>query len=84
MATTVRVTVETGPHKGRRFCFRGRANCLVGRAPDCFMRFVGADRDLSISRHHCQLLVDPPVMRGQGGLSHPVPGRWLHAVLGML
>ena len=65
MAETVRLTVNTGPHKGTRFCFRGPANCLVGRAPDCFVRFVGADRDLCISRHHCQLYVDPPMLRVQ-------------------
>ena len=60
MAETVRLTVQTGPHRGRRFCFRGPASCLVGRGEDCFMRFIGTERDLKISRHHCQLDIDPP------------------------
>jgi pSer/pThr/pTyr-binding forkhead associated (FHA) protein len=65
MAGTIRLTVQTGPHKGRRFCFRGPTNCLVGRGPDCFMRFAGAERDLAISRRHCQLFVNPPEVRIQ-------------------
>ena len=59
MAKTARLTVLTGPHRGRRFCFRGASNCLVGRGSDCFMRFAGFERDLEISRHHCKLEVDP-------------------------
>jgi len=62
MAETARLTVLTGPHKGHRFCFRGSAHCLVGRAADCFMRFAGTDRDLQISRHHCELHIDPPAV----------------------
>jgi pSer/pThr/pTyr-binding forkhead associated (FHA) protein len=65
MAETVRLTVLTGPHKGRRFCFRGPTVCRVGRAEDCFVRFAGSERDQSISRHHCQLHLDPPCIRLQ-------------------
>jgi pSer/pThr/pTyr-binding forkhead associated (FHA) protein len=65
MAETVRLTVLTGLHKGRRFCFRGPTECTVGRAPDCFVRFGGAERDQCISRHHCQLHLDPPCVRVQ-------------------
>lgn len=60
MATTVRLTVLTGPHKTRKFCFCGPNRCQVGRALDCFVEFSGTERDLLISRHHCQLDVDPP------------------------
>jgi pSer/pThr/pTyr-binding forkhead associated (FHA) protein len=65
MAETVRLTVLTGPHKGRRYCFRGPTSCLVGRADDCSVRFAGSERDQSISRHHCQLNIDPPCVRLQ-------------------
>lgn len=60
MAEIVRLTVKTGPHEGRRFCFRGPTTCLIGRAPDCFVRFDGYERDSCISRHHFQLHIDPP------------------------
>lgn len=60
MATTVRLTVLTGPHKTRKFCFCGPNRCQVGRALDCFIQLSGTERDLLISRHHCQLDIDPP------------------------
>jgi eukaryotic-like serine/threonine-protein kinase len=63
MTQTVRLTVLTGPHKGSRYCFRGPTQCTVGRASDCFVRFSGDERDLPISRHHCQLYLDPPSVR---------------------
>src|SRR5262245_37228184 len=60
MATSVRLTVLTGPHANRKFCFCGPTRCFVGRALDCFVQLSGAERDQLISRHHCQLHVDPP------------------------
>lgn len=63
MATTVRFTVLTGPHKNRKFCFCGPNQCQVGRALDCFIRLVGSERDELISRRHCQLEIDPPMVR---------------------
>src|SRR5260370_40559141 len=63
MVTAVRLTVVTGPHKNRRFCFCGPTRCQVGRALDCFVQFSGTERDHLISRYHCQLNVDPPCIR---------------------
>ena len=63
MVATIRLTVLTGAHKGRRFCFCGPAQCLVGRASDCFVNFSGTERDLRISRHHCQLDIEPPLVQ---------------------
>lgn len=65
MATTLRLTVLTGPHQGTRFCTRGLDACMVGRASECAIRFCGETRDLSISRHHCQLLLDTASVRVQ-------------------
>jgi FHA domain len=62
MAATIRLTVFTGPHKGTRFCTSGQNVCLVGRSVECHMRFCGEARDLSISRFHCQLFLDPPLV----------------------
>lgn len=63
MATAVRFTVLTGPHKDCRFCFCGPNRCQIGRAMDCFMRLAGTERDQLISRHHCQLEVNPPAIQ---------------------
>ena len=60
MATTVRLTVLTGPHKNSRYCFRGPAFSKVGRAAECFVNLSGTSRDLLISRCHCRLDIDPP------------------------
>jgi hypothetical protein len=65
MAATIRLTVLTGPHKGQRYCFRAPTSCLLGRAAECFVRLTGADRDLAVSRRHCQLDIDPPLVRVQ-------------------
>ncbi len=63
MVTAVRLTVVTGPHKGRRFCFCGPTRCQAGRALDCFVDFSGTERDQLISRYHCQLEIDPPLIQ---------------------
>jgi eukaryotic-like serine/threonine-protein kinase len=63
MATTIRLTVLTGPHRNRRYCFCGPTSCQVGRALDCFVRMAGSDRDSLISRHHCQLEIKPPLVQ---------------------
>lgn len=65
MAETLRLTIMTGPHQGRRFCFRAAGDFLVGRGADCFVHLNGSDRDRTISRHHCRLLVDPPLVSVQ-------------------
>jgi pSer/pThr/pTyr-binding forkhead associated (FHA) protein len=62
MVAAIRLTVLTGPHRDRKFCFCGPTRCLVGRALDCFVRLSGTERDQLISRHHCQLDIDPPCM----------------------
>jgi pSer/pThr/pTyr-binding forkhead associated (FHA) protein len=32
---------------------------LVGRAPDCFVRPAGEDLDMTVSRRHCAVEIDP-------------------------
>lgn len=65
MAETVRITVVAGPHQGRRFCFRGADEVLVGRSADCLVHLGGAGGDKSISRRHCRLVIDPPLVTVQ-------------------
>ena len=59
MVTILRLTVVTGPHKNEKFCFSGPGRCLIGRADDCFIQLVGAPQDELVSRHHCQLIIEP-------------------------
>ena len=62
MATVLRLTVLTGPHKNEKFCFSGPAQCLIGRAANCFVQLTGTRRDELISRHHSELIVEPPLL----------------------
>ena len=62
MLTSVRLTVLTGPHKDRRFCFCGPTQCQVGRDLNCFIQLSGTERDRLISRHHCRLAINPPAI----------------------
>jgi len=63
MATAIRLTVVTGPHKDSKFCFCGPTRCQAGRALDCFIQFAGTERDKLISRYHCQMEIDPPFVQ---------------------
>jgi pSer/pThr/pTyr-binding forkhead associated (FHA) protein len=63
MTATLRLTVLTGPHKGNRFCWRGKTAVMLGRAAECPVCFCGDQRDQSISRRHCQVSFEPPLMR---------------------
>jgi predicted component of type VI protein secretion system len=62
MFTSVRLTVLTGPHKNRRFCFCGPTQCLVGRDLNCFVQLSGTERDQLISRHHCRVDMNLPAI----------------------
>ena len=63
MPKVLRLTVLTGPHKNEKFCFCGPTRCLIGRAGDCFVQLAGMPRDGLISRHHCELVIAPPVFK---------------------
>jgi serine/threonine-protein kinase len=71
MARVLRLTVLTGPHRKQKFCLHGSAQCVMGRAPDCFVQLAGTDRDQFISRHHCQLVLTESslVLQDLGSLS---------------
>jgi pSer/pThr/pTyr-binding forkhead associated (FHA) protein len=63
MASVIRLTLITGPNKGRRFCIRERCDCLVGRARECQVHLEGIEVFQRISRRHCELFFDPPQLR---------------------
>ena len=61
MPGTVSLVVTAGPIRGRRFEFPGHDTFLFGRAPDCHARLAASD--MSASRHHFLLEVNPPLAR---------------------
>jgi pSer/pThr/pTyr-binding forkhead associated (FHA) protein len=63
MSATITLTVTEGPLTGREFIFRGPAVCRVGRASDCSLRLPSDDAHGTVSRHHCLLEIDPPLIR---------------------
>jgi eukaryotic-like serine/threonine-protein kinase len=63
MSTRVTLTATEGPFVGSDFEFSGRTLCTIGRSHDCDVCLTTEDPDLTISRRHCLLEVDPPVVR---------------------
>jgi pSer/pThr/pTyr-binding forkhead associated (FHA) protein len=61
MSGTVSLVVTAGPIRGRRYDFKSHDTFLFGRAPDCHARL--AEADVSASRHHFLLEVNPPQAR---------------------
>ena len=62
MPATIMLSVITGPHNTQRYCFRDKVSCVIGRASDCEVQLSGSNRDTQISRHHCQVDIEPPKM----------------------
>jgi hypothetical protein len=61
MPGTISLVVTAGPIRGQRFDFPGHDTFLFGRAPDCHARLAASD--MSASRHHFLLEVNPPLAR---------------------
>jgi pSer/pThr/pTyr-binding forkhead associated (FHA) protein len=64
-AARVTLTVEGGRYDGKEYTFDSRTTCLAGRALGCHVRFGDDPLDRAISRYHCLLDIDPPVVRVQ-------------------
>jgi serine/threonine-protein kinase len=64
-STRIILTVTRGPLKGSKHIFDERRQCLIGRAPDCDIQLSlpNDPRFANISRHHCELDIDPPAIR---------------------
>ncbi len=63
MSSRVTLTAVSGPRRGREFVFTDRIRGIIGRSRDCLVPLTGDDTDLTVSRHHCLLDVDPPDAR---------------------
>ena len=63
MFPKVILTATHGDLEGRKFIFDSPTTCALGRCVDCTIRLPGDD--WTVSRHHCLLEVDPPLLRVQ-------------------
>ncbi|HKB39095.1 MAG TPA: FHA domain-containing protein [Gemmataceae bacterium] len=63
MSTRVTLTATEGPFEGSDFEFSGHTLCTIGRSHDCGLCLTTQDPDLTISRRHCLLEIDPPIVR---------------------
>lgn len=63
--TSARVilTVTAGSLKGQEFAFRERTICIMGRAKDCHIQLPNDEQHKTISRYHCLLDINPPIVR---------------------
>lgn len=59
----IKITMVDAQQHERDFDFEEPQLCIVGRARDCDIPMPEGDENLSISRHHCLLEIDPPTVR---------------------
>lgn len=63
MPAKVILTITHGPLTGQTFPFEEHTTRLLGRSADCDPRLPDEKDHPTISRHHCLLEVNPPVIR---------------------
>jgi pSer/pThr/pTyr-binding forkhead associated (FHA) protein len=63
MSSTVTLTVTEGMFPGKTYVFDRRTICRVGRAGDCSVKLPNDFAHQDVSRHHCLLDIDPPLIR---------------------
>jgi eukaryotic-like serine/threonine-protein kinase len=63
MNARITLTGMSGPLSGQRFVFPIAMKVAVGRSPECALRIRGEPNDLTVSRRHCVLVIDPPTLR---------------------
>lgn len=62
-AATVTLTVTSGSLTGQEFVFRQPATCIIGRAKDCQLQLPNDEQHNTVSRYHCALEINPPMIR---------------------
>jgi hypothetical protein len=63
MSAKIILRVAKGPLVGERFVFSQRLVGMVGRSPECCLTLPGGDDNLTVSRRHCMIDIDPPHIR---------------------
>jgi pSer/pThr/pTyr-binding forkhead associated (FHA) protein len=61
--TRVILEVKDDTFPEKELIFTNHAHCVLGRAEDCDIRFPRDELHRDVSRHHCELDVDPPTIR---------------------
>jgi hypothetical protein len=62
MTSTITLTVTTGKLAGKKYIFDSRSTCIIGRSEECNLQ-IADDIDMTISRYHCLLDINPPQIR---------------------
>lgn len=62
MNAHVILTALRGLPPGTIFVFSGPASCVLGRADDCELHVPNDEAHRTVSRHHCLLAADPPLL----------------------
>jgi serine/threonine-protein kinase len=60
MPAQVILTITRGPGVGHCHIFTDRTTVLIGRDPECHLRFPKDKDHGTVSRHHCLLDINPP------------------------
>ncbi len=63
MEVKVILMLTNGSLKGRRWEWVHPGRCLIGRAHDCDVQLPTGPEFMEVSRHHCELAIDPPAAR---------------------
>ncbi len=63
MAAKVTLICQGGAWDGKEFSFDSPAKCVIGRGDDCQIRIPRGWEYQLVSRHHCELEIDPPHLR---------------------
>lgn len=63
MPASVSLLIREGPFAGQTFVFEEPRQFLIGRGHDCNLRLPSDPDHAVVSRHHCQLEIDPPEIR---------------------
>jgi predicted component of type VI protein secretion system len=59
MVARVTLTVQGGRLDGAEYTFFPPSHCVIGRADDCTVQLNGGWQYQMVSRHHCQLDIEP-------------------------
>ena len=62
MSSKIILTITQGKLSGKQYIFASRSTCIVGRNDDCNLQIADAV-DMTISRYHCLLDINPPDIR---------------------
>jgi len=63
MSAKVILTVTHGSLKGKTFVFPEATRCTIGRSGDCELSLLHEPGNADVSRRHCVLEIDPPLVR---------------------